>query len=168
MKLLENNTVDWCEAYLAPICSMKGGSASCSAPRSLNTPTNISTAGAEPFTGDKANGEVYGGVDRGIAGGVTPSTGSGGCTRAAGGGAGGGSCGAGVGKGPDGGGAVCGGRAVAAGVKWTAVERRVLPPLLRIAKVQMEESPAFCARAVHVGNNRQSAADQRGCFCIVS
>lgn len=102
---------------------MKGVSPSCRAPRSLNTPTNISTAGAEPLTGDKANGVVYGGMVRGVGGGVTPSTGSGGCTRAAGGGAGGGSCEAGVGKGPGCGGMACGGRAAAAGVKWTAVER---------------------------------------------
>ena len=115
--------MDWCEAYLVPICSMKGASASCSAPRSLNKPANISTVGAEPLTGDMAGVKVYGGVDGGFGGGLAPGTGSGGCTRAADGGAGAGSCGAGVGKGAGGVEGVPGGRGAAAGVKWTAVER---------------------------------------------
>lgn len=102
---------------------MKGASASCNAPRSLNTPTNMSTAGAEPLTADKADGKVYGGMDGGVGERVTPDTGLAGGRRAAGGVAGGGGCGAGVDRGSGVGAGVRGGRGVAAGVKWRAAER---------------------------------------------
>lgn len=102
------------------ICCMKGASASWGAPRFLNTTTKVSTADAVAVViGDWAEGRV----DVGAGGGLTPSTGTGGCTGAVGGGRGGDSCGAEVGEEAGVGGGVAGARGAAAGVKWTAVER---------------------------------------------
>lgn len=100
---------------------MKLASASCTAPRLMNIPTNLSTAGA-------SLGGFAVGVDRGSATG----SGSGGC---AGGGV---SCLAGGGKGGGMGGRPRGGGKAATGVNWTAVVCWVLLPLFRMENVQME------------------------------
>lgn len=123
---------------------MKLASASCTSPRLLNMPTNVSTAAAD--TGDEGEG----GFGMRIDGGPATGTGSGGCVGAAGDG---GSCPAGGGKGVERPG---GAGKAAAGVNWTAVVRWLLPLSLRMENVQMEVSAAFSSRAVHADKHTSS------------
>lgn len=136
--MADGYTVSAVIQYLFSKSSMKLASASCTAPRLLNIPTNLNTAGA-------SLGEFAEGVGEGSATG----SGSGGCARAAGGGAGRCSCLAGGGKGGGVGGRLREGGRATTGVNWTAVVRWMLLPSSRMENVQTEVRPTFSVRAAH-------------------